>query len=482
VKTAYWSEAPAPNRAKRKDNPVLMPVGLFGATFLLILVRQGHLLQIFFPVGSLCVGALLYRRYPAHYVGFLCWLFFLTPEVRRFADYFNGVFNPTSSIQLAPLLVAALSGLGLLRHCKLLAQRRSMPIVMILLGIIYAYCIGAVRNGPLPATYTMVSWIFPVLIAFHMLITWRLYPDYQRVLMRTFVWGTIFMGIYGIFEFVVMPPWDAFWMINANMSSEGNPVPFGMRVSSTMNSAGPFAVAIMTGLLFTTAASGLTRLSAGVAGFCALLLTFVRGGWGAWVIGMAYTVYTLNGRARLRIIISGLLLLLLLLPLAAVDRIATPILARLQTIGTIQNDSSYNDRAEFYRKFLTVAVTDIAGQGLGSTGQGTKLSGSAAGQENLNFDSGLMEIPYVMGWPGTMLFGGGLIWIFMRALSIGRRMRDDKFVSAGVGVSVSIFALLVFVNTVIGSAGLFFYIGVMLPAMALRHAREMKLMRASSGA
>jgi hypothetical protein len=357
----------------------------------------------------------------------------------------------------------------------LLAQRRSMPLVMILLGLTYAYMIGVVRNGPLPATYAMVSWIFPVLIAFHMLITWQHYPEYKRVLLKTFVWGTLFMGLYGIFEFVVMPPWDAFWLISANMSSEGNPVPFGVRVSSTMNSAGPFAVAMMVGLVFTTASSGMTRLGASVAGFCSLLLTFSRGGWGGWAVGMGYTIYTLNGRARMRVIFSGLLLVLFLAPLLAVDRISGPILQRLQTISTIKDDTSYNDRATFYRNFLSVALTDIAGQGLGSTGQGTKLSGNASAQESLNFDSGIMEIPYVMGWPGTIVFGGGLMWIFLRALSLGRRMRHDKFVSAGVGASVSIFSLLILVNTIIGSAGLFFYIGVMLPILATRHARQTQL-------
>lgn len=456
-----------------------MPAGFFGIALLLILAHQGRLLQLFFPLGALCVGALLYRRHPAHYVGFLCWLFFLTPEVRRFADYFNGVFNPTSPIQLAPLLVAALSGLGLLRHCKLLAQRRSMPIVMILLGIIYAYCIGAARNGPMPATYAMVSWVFPVLIAFHMLITWQAYPDYRRVLQKTFVWGTLLMGVYGILQYTLMPPWDAFWLVSSNMtSSEGLPVRFGMRVSSTMNSVGPFAIAILTGLLFTMTSRGMMRLGAGVTGFCSLLLSFARSGWGGMVFGMAYIIYNLDGRARMRVLFSGLLLVLFLAPLTAVDRISEPIIARLQTIGSLQQDNSYNDRADFYRRFLVVALTNVAGQGLGSTGQSTKLSNDAEAEDNLNFDSGLMEIPYVMGWPGTILFGGGAIWIFARALLLARRMRHDKFVSASAGVSFAIFALLIFVNTIIGSAGLFFYMGAMLPVMAVRHVRQIKPVRA----
>ena len=460
---------------KARNLGLTVPLAFFGTSLLLIVLHQGRLLDLFYPAAAFFVGIVLYRYYPVHYVGYLFWLFFLSPEVRRLADYYNGAFDPTSPIQLSPLLVAALSGFTLLRRYKVLGQRRAMPVLMVLLGLIYAYGVGTIRNGPLPATYAMISWTFPLLIAFHMLVDWRLYSQYQQTLLKTFVYGTLVMGIYGIIQYVIMPPWDAFWLISSKMASEGLPVPFGVRVSSTMNSTGPFAITIMATLLFATAAiRGPTRLSASVSGICSLLLTFSRGGWGSWTVGMIYIISTLNGKARLRVIFSCLILVGCLTPLLAVDQIATPLISRMQTIGGLKDDNSYNDRTQFYHQFLTTALTDIAGQGMGSTGQSTKLSDDNNTKDHLNFDSGLMEIPYVMGWPGTILYGGGLIWLLWRAIADGRRMRDDKFVSASVGVALAVFSLLIFFNTMTGNGGMFFFIAVVLPTIAARYNQEIK--------
>src|SRR5918912_703929 len=47
----------------------------------------GSLMQTLYPSAALVVGLLLYWRYPALYLGFTWWLWFLTPEVRRVVDY-----------------------------------------------------------------------------------------------------------------------------------------------------------------------------------------------------------------------------------------------------------------------------------------------------------------------------------------------------------------------------------------------------------
>ena len=54
------------------------------------------------------------------------------PEVRRLADWSKGAFTPTSLIQVAPLAVTMIAGLGLIRHYRVLAQRRGIPILLML--------------------------------------------------------------------------------------------------------------------------------------------------------------------------------------------------------------------------------------------------------------------------------------------------------------------------------------------------------------
>ena len=452
--------------------PTLPPIAMFAVTLLLVVLHQGRIVEAFFPGASFVIAIWYYRRSPAHYLGFVCWLFFLSPEVRRLADFVDGTFNPKSPIMVAPLLAVALSGLTLIRHFKALAQRRAMPLVLIVLALFYSFIVGMAQVGIAAALYTLVNWLFPVLIAFQLVVTWQDYPAYHRVLLKTFIYGGFLMGLYGVIEYVSPPPWDVFWMISANMDTDGHPVPFGMRVGSTMNSSGPFSVTIMSVLLMSLASRGKMRIATGFFGFSALLFTSVRSAWGGLIFGLIYPLAMLDGRSRLRLIGGALGFAMLCAPLAMVDQISESIATRVNTIGNISQDNSYQVREEFYRQFLSVALTDIAGQGLGTTGQGTKLSADDSSPTSVVFDSGLMEVPYVMGWPGTLLYATGVMMLLWRAFCASRLRNKDRFAICGVGVALGMFAMMIFVNTLIGFPGMFFFMGVILPVIALRYARE----------
>jgi uncharacterized membrane protein len=90
----------------------------------------------------------------------------------------------------------------------------------------------------------------------------------------------------------------------------------------------------------------------------------------------------------------------------------------------------------------------------------------------LNFDSGLMEVPYVMGWPGTLLYTAGIVMLLWRAWRASRRHATDLLAISGVGVAVAIFSMMIFINTLTAVSGMFFFIGVTLPVISLRYARE----------
>lgn len=461
-------------RTQRKGlrYPLLLPLLLFGATLALILLHQGRLVEFFFPLGALGVALMLYWRSPAHYIGFVCWLFFLTPEVRRLADFVNGAFNEQSPIMVAPLLAVALTGLTLLKHVSLLGQRRAAPLVLIVIALLYAFVVGIVQVGPAAATFTLINWLYPVMVAFYLTVTWRHYPDYHRVLLKTFIYGGLLMSGYGLLEFVSPMPWDAFWLISSRMLSEGQPVPFGMRVSSTMNSCGPFAVTLMTILLMSLAARGKARILLGCVGIPALLLTGARSTWGGFAIALVYSFAMLDGKSRMRLMAGVLGLAVVAAPLMMIDQVAEPVMQRLSSIQDLGQDDSYQARAEFYKSFMSSALTDIAGQGLGTTGLGSKLSDNTGAQAMLNFDSGLMEVPYVMGWPGTLLYVTGIVMLLWRAYRASRLHPTDLLAVSGVGVAVAILSMMIFINTLVSVAGLFFFLGVTLPVISLRHARE----------
>src|SRR6516225_8806820 len=133
------------------------PALLWLITAMLIVAHQGTVLTLAFPVLSIAVGFWLYFKSPAQYVGYLWWLWFLSPEVRRLACWSKGSFTPTSLIQVAPLAVTMISGLSLIRFYPVLAQRRGLPVLLVLAGLGYAFMVGVVSSGPLAALYDLAN-------------------------------------------------------------------------------------------------------------------------------------------------------------------------------------------------------------------------------------------------------------------------------------------------------------------------------------
>jgi hypothetical protein len=468
--------------AGRLVDPFVTPLLVFVVTLLLIVLHQGRLLELTFMPMAVAVSFWLYRRYPAHYLSMVCWLFFLTPEVRRFADYFKGSFNPTSVIMMTPFFAGTLCGLSMLLQYRQLGQRRAIPLVLMLIAVVYGYLVGVAQFGIVPATYTVVGWLQPIFIGWHIMLNWRLYPVYRRVLFKTFVCGTMLMGGYGIYQYVSPPPWTVFWLMQSGMeTSSGSAVAYGMRICSTMNSAGPFATTIMVGLVMSLAAPGKAKILAGITGLPALLFTSVRSAWGGLVIALVYPLAMLDARSRLRLITAAIFFTGLCAPLLLIDRISEPIVQRMSTIENLSNDNSFRARSGFYTDFGAFASESFAGHGLGSTGLAAKLAADPS-QIIATLDSGVVDVVWVLGWPGTLLYAGGLFTLLWRAFLASLARPGDRFAITGVGVAISILSIMVMIDTMQGSSGMFFMFGVVMPVIGLRYARHVQQQLAGAGA
>jgi hypothetical protein len=446
-------------RAMGRDT--LPVIALWTFTALLILAHQGSVLTLAFPVLAIGVGFWLYFVNPVRYIGFMWWLWFLSPEVRRLADYGKGGFTPTSLIQVAPLAVTMISGISLIRYYPILAQRRGLPLLLALLGIAYGFAVGVVASGPAAAVYDLANWVYPLLIGFHIMVLTRQYPEARDTIINTFIYGMFVMGAYGLVQFFIMPPWDAMWMIGSDMNSQGDPVPLGVRVFSTMNSSGPFAFAMMGAMVLVMAAKHRVRWVAAAFGFFSFALSLVRSTWGGWAIAMVIQLMKSSNKVRIRIIVSAFVLAGVCVPLLTFGPVADRMQQRLNTLVNLSDDQSYEARNQFYADFAKKAFTDVSGEGFGSTGASTKLSSSNGqlGQYG-SFDSGVMNIPFVLGWPGTLLYMSGVIWLMVRALRIALRLSEDRYVCACMSLMISIFAMLVFTNSLVGTGGLLLFSSV----------------------
>jgi hypothetical protein len=446
----------------------LVPWGLvLGFTALvagLLAARSGHIVQLAFPALALLVGATLYFQHPTLYLGFTWWLWFLTPEVRRLVDYQIG-WNDVSPIMLAPYLVSGMAAVTLLRCLAQLMQPRLFPFALILTALNYAYAIGLVRAGPAAATFGLLTWVVPVVFGFHVAARWQEYPLYRDAIQRVFLWGVLAMGIYGIVQFFVLPAWDAYWMRASPINSIGGPHPFKVRVWSTMNAPQPFALAMMAGLLFAFAAKGPFRFIAGGPGYVSLLLSLVRTAWLGWVIGAVFLLVRARGAQRIRLLAVGILVCLLSLPLLLLEPVADRVTGRFETMQEIEGDDSLRARLTLYSDFFLTASNNVVGEGIGSANRATKLTDGDDFAEFRNIDSGVLEAMFVLGWPGTLLYLGGLGWLLSEAFG-GRAPRQDLAVQAAGAVVLAILAMTTSYNTLVGVGGMVFwtFLGLMLSA------------------
>lgn len=404
-------------------------------TALAILVGAGKILNLAFPAGAMAIGLFLYFRYSLLYVGFVWWIWFLSPLVRRLADY-PGSFTEPSPILLAPYLVTLITLLTLWKYFPRANNQGQLPFVLAAFSVFYGYLLGLIQVSPVKATAEFLEWIAPILMGFYLYVHWQDYPTYRQNIQRVFVWGVLITGVYGIFQFLVAPAWDCFWLINADMNSIGRPAPLEIRVWSTMNAPGPFASFMMAGLLLLFVNKGPFKLPAMVVGYLSFLLTLVRSSWGAWCLGLMILASSMNLKFQVRLIVTALVLSILIVPLVTVEPFAGAIQNRFETFSNLEDDGSGEARKEMYSEQLGPALTRVVGKGIGSPG----------------FDSGFINTLLSLGWLGTLFYMGGLFMLLF-SLFQGNKQRIDPLINACRAIVFPLFVALLFGSFMVGIPG-----------------------------
>lgn len=395
---------------------------------LLILVGAGKILNLLFPAGALAIGGLLYFRSPVLYVGFTWWLWFLTPLVRRLADYRSSFTDP-SPILLAPILVTSIAIITLVRYLPQSYKQGGLPFILCLLGVFYSFAIGLVQNPIVPTILDLLDWLTPLLFGFHIFINWRSYPLYRHNLQRVFLWGVLIMGTYGVWQYLVAPQWDGFWLENISATSFGTPEPLKIRVWSTMNSPQSFAGMIVPGLLLLFSSIENLRFPASIAGYLALLLSLARSAWLGGLVGFLVLIPFLKARLQLRILIGLVVGALLIIPLTTIEPFSTAISSRLETLSNVQADHSYQTRVLGYQNVIGLALVEYFGKGMGNTmsiGMGSN-------------DSGILKLLFSMGYLGTFLYLSGLLLLVINLFQRTSR-QSDYFVSVSRSVAIGTLA------------------------------------------
>lgn len=448
--------------------PYAALVGFVALTVLALGVGAAEPLQLAYPAAAVGAGVLLLWRKPALYTGFMWWLWFLTPEVRRLVDFEAG-WTTSSPIMLTPFLVTGLALLTVAVNLYKLPKHYWLPYALAFFGLLYSYGVGLLMNGVVGATFDLLNWLVPVASSVYVLVYIPLFPKLLRVVQGAFLWGVLVMGVYGLIQFFFMPAWDAYWMQSAPISTIGLPFPYEVRVFSTLNASGPFAIVMMVGLLLLLGTEGVLRWPVFVMGLASFLLSLVRSAWGGWILGLLFFAFELPNRLRLQLLAALVVVGVIAFPVLSTGPLAETIGTRFDSLRNIQNDMSFRARFALYADSANYIFDNPLGQGLGSTGVATKLQSTDPAL--LNLDSGILAILYTMGLLGSAYYGFGMFLLLLIAMRIPRKTLFEK---AFWSIIIAALSQIVFGNNMVGVAGMtfWFFLGFYLCAYEHRTASE----------
>jgi len=439
-----------------EPSPLLAWVVIGAFTLISILgafVGLGKILNYAVPAGALIVGLLLYFRYPILYVEFVWWVWFIAPLVRRFADFRSGFTDP-SPILLSPHLATLPTALTVVRSLPGLKQQGGLPFILAIAGVSYSALIGSL-NAPLPSVaLALIGWIFPLTFGCHLFMQWRDYPSYRQSFKRTFFWCVLLVGGYGIYQYIVAPEWDRFWLTHLiddlDIVTFGTPEPQGIRVWGTMHGPLIFAAAMSAGLLLLLSQTKPLANVATVVGFLAFLLSQVRTSWLGWLIGLAIMLTSLKQSLQIRLIIIITVLAACVISLAMIEPFSEVISARTNTLANVQEDNSAIERRATYERVLNSSLTNFLGNGI------SKADGG---------DSGVLEMLTKLGWLGGTFYVSGMILLLAKPLQ-GASLSKDVFAKTANAIAFGLFAQLPFGGVMLELPGviLWGFLGIKLAA------------------
>ena len=336
-----------------------------------------------------------------------------------------------------------------------------------------AMAILAGKGGAAAALYTYLQFILPAAFGvWFATTTGDVRATYERIA-NFLLWLSTPLSLYAIFQFVRPPAWDVQWMIVANIVSIGKPLPFQLRPFSTLNGPGTFAdfliVVVLLNLprLKTPKPAAIAQMGLALA---ALAITLVRSNWAALVLGVVVYIAISPGRARNFNLLAATALVLSVFVFNASSllgdaSVGSGLQQRLDTFSNLGNDTSYNERSQYFNGPLQDALATPLGQGLGVTGTAAKIGNAGKTQD---FDDGYIARFVEMGYFGTACY---LAAVFAALAFAVRRWRAFKRMNAEdlagmaagvIGVQVALIGLDLSSDHHNALPGLFFWISLAL--------------------
>ena len=393
----------------------------FSAAAVALLMREPFLLNLIYLGTAVSIAILLYISDLKLYFGFIWILWFLSPFVRRIIDYVVGEFNPAPFPLLAPSLASTLCLVSVLQHTRLLASAPYSGLVLLFIGSLLGFFAGLANDlGFVTVVNGFLDYIAPLCMCFHVIAFWNWYPRHREIVLSVFIVGAGAMGIYGIYQYFVLPEWDRLWMIGSEMTSIGFPYPGKLRVFSTLNSPGPFAMIMAATLIYAFARRSVVARLLSVPAYIGWLLALVRASWVGWMVGLVFCIINTLDNERSRLIRILITTLILALPIVlTTDAINNRVASRAESLQNVQDDGSFEGRMGQYRSAFRFVSESPLGRGTGAHAS----------------DSGIITVFLQLGVVGGLVYFAGFLLVVWHALR-ARSPHADTFARYALSVGM----------------------------------------------
>jgi hypothetical protein len=427
-------------------------------------------------------------RWPFEWIYFaatmIAWSF--SPLVRRLIDFHNGYFNPVSIVSLVPFVMVvpmAYFCVAKNRWARLDGLFKRLVYVWIA-TFAYGFVIAAAFGNLGAAMFSLVQYLVPMIAGCWLAAQEMPAPQLYRRLCLIVLPCAAVVSLYGIAQWVNPPPWDVLWIQGSGFESAFNPVPFGMRIFSTLNSPQPAAdfwslTIVMVLPLLRLRNLWTWPLLAGLGS--GLLLTLVREAWVGLIVGVL--AYVLLSPRRL----SAVPAIALFVGLLAVIVTALPVMlgsgpdsdvisSRITTFGDVSHDDSALARQGEIRDAAAQGLANPLGSGLGTIGAAARLGSSSQGSIGTVLDSGYLSRFIELGWLGIIGYlavsvGGPLVMAY-RLIALPSATPMDVETKVVGAAALAIGVVLAWADAAndshFGLDGVFFWLALGLASVAVR--------------
>ena len=429
---------------------------------LMLAAHQGERMSYAYPALALLAGLWAYYRSPASYIVFTFLLFFLTPLVRRIADYQSSYRDP-SPIVAAPLIVSFICVLALPKMLGMMFSGKSralLPFGTAVLAVAYGLGIGFLKSHPNELVRPTLEWLSPLVLGAYCCLKSRDY-DLIPLVARLCLGSIIFMSVYGVIQFVAPFPWDIYWLQGFNSThfqpSFGLPERFGIRLFSTLNAPQTFAalLAFTFPSILATRSTMLSLIATPLA-MVALLLTQSRSQLLSVLLIFVVLLVVMRARILPRLgLLAGVLVVCASLGSLSPE-IVNKVSDRLDSFNNLKSDDSAISRKLGMNLALHMVVEEPFGQGIGfPDGPLFERSDLSTHYGVDTHDLGIVEVALSFGYLGGFLYIGGFVYALFRMIGHLRTGSSDD-TTIVVAIIASLGCMLT-VNLFLGLPGIWLW-------------------------